>query len=87
MTEKKTMLEKLEQRKKKLDAEIRKAKAAQAKKQATLLSEKARIVGAALLLECESNPALKSTITPLIEKHTTSAKDRKTYGLSSLSKK
>lgn len=81
-----TMLEKLEERKKKLDAEIRKAKVGQARKEASIYADKCRIVGAAILLECETNETLMATIKPFIEKHTFSAKDRKSYGLVPLAK-
>lgn len=87
MSEDNPMLKKLEERKKKLDAEIRKAKASQAKKEAQIYADKCRIVGAAVLAECVDNETLQATIKPIIDKRTTSAKDRKTYGLSPLPKK
>lgn len=87
MSEDNPMLKKLEERKKKLDAEIRKAKASQAKKEAAIYADKCRIVGAAVLAESETNETLQATIKPIIDKRTTSAKDRKTYGLSPLPKK
>lgn len=87
MSEDNSALKKLEERKKKLDAEIRKAKASQAKKDADIYAEKCRIVGAAILAECVDNETLNATITPIVEKRTTSAKDRKTYGLEALPKK
>ncbi len=87
MSDNNALLKKLEERRKKLDAEIKQAKTSQAKKDASVYGDKCRIVGAAILAECVDNQSLNATITPIVEKRTASAKDRKTYGLAPLPKK
>lgn len=84
MSEQNAVLKKLEERKKKLEADIRKAKSIQAKKETELYADKCRIVGAAVLAECVDNETLNATITSIVEKRTTSAKDRKKYGFDPL---
>lgn len=80
------LLDKLLERQAKLAEEIKKAKAAQAKKEAATHADKCRALGAAILAEMESNEQLKLTINPIIEKHTKLSRDRKLLGLKPLPK-
>ncbi len=87
MTSEKKLLDKLIERQEKLAKEIKQAKAAQAKKEAAIYADKCRIVGAAILAELENNENLRLSLNPIIDKRTTTAKDRKLLGLNPLPKK
>jgi hypothetical protein len=86
MTSENKLLDKLIKRQEKLAQEIKQAKAVQAKKEAAIQANKCRIIGAAILAEIKYNETFKTTIDPIIHKHTTSSKDRKILGLAPLVK-
>ncbi len=87
MTTENKVLDKLIERQEKLAKEIKQAKAEQAKKKAVIYADKCRVVGAAILAELENNENLRVSFNPIIDKRTTTAKDRKLLGLDPLPKK
>lgn len=87
MSNQSKLIAKLQEREADIKAQIKAAQRKEAKKLADIQAHKARIIGAAVLAEMKTNTALKSSLTPIINKNTVNDKDRKLMGLSPLPKK
>ncbi len=78
---KKSLLEKLEEKQKKLKLEIREAK----RKEAKLFSEghkkRCEIIGEAFIKEMKNNEEIKVTVDEIIRKHIKTDKNKKILGI------
>jgi len=80
-------LKKLRKQETAIKAKIQAAKRQAEKRKTQAHNNRSRIIGAAIVKEMETNTELKQSLHPIIDKHTVNAKDRKSLGLPSLSKK
>lgn len=81
MSDENTLLQKLLKQEAALKQKIRQARRQEQKKKAQINNAKARIIGAAVLAEMETNPELKQRLQSVIDKHVNNDKDRKFIGL------
>jgi large subunit ribosomal protein L7/L12 len=69
-------LEKLKQRKAKLDAEIAQAEKAERERQRSQETRRKILVGAAVLAEIEAEPSLKGVLQDILQRRLTQDRDR-----------
>ena len=81
-----SVLTKLEEQRKALDAEIRAAKQEQRKQEAQLAKKRFALMGKAIAAELPQNDDLLRQLEPYIDKHTTRAADRRLLRLAPLPK-
>jgi len=85
MATKKAKIDALLMQRAEIDAAIKEAKKTEAKQQATARTERARIIGMAVMTEMDKDTTkhaeLLAAIEPIIDENTTKAKDRKMLGL------
>jgi len=81
-----TLLKRLLEQEAALKEKIKQARIQEQKKQTQLHNSKAKIIGLAVLAEMAKNDRLADMIKPIIDKHTTSAKERKLLNLPPLKK-
>ncbi len=86
MTDESPIIQKLKAQQAEIQKKLTTAKKAEAKKKDALQAQKNQLTGHAISKEIADNPAFKSTIQTIIEKHTTNARDRLLLGLSPIQK-
>jgi hypothetical protein len=81
MSDNNTMLKRLLEQETALKQKIKEAKKQDEKRKAHIQTNKAKIIGMAILAEIETNQPLKQSLQPFIDRHIKNTKDRKMLGL------